>query len=145
MQCGRGQVHRWTTGRHHFSSPHPRSLQNAARRLGASSGLMGPGNSTGLNSPQPLTGRSGASPHQSSTPNAYVSAYRLKPWAVLFSYFVAFAASRASELAGYLDSMSPPVFQNEPARAIGLESGEGNGVTTWSRNGMKRVKSKTWS
>jgi len=39
-------------------------LQNVDPRLGASSGLAGPGNSTGLNSPQPLTGRSGASPHQ---------------------------------------------------------------------------------
>jgi len=36
-------------------------------------------------------------------------------------------------------------IQNEPASAIGVESGEGNGVTTWSRNGIKRVKSKTWS
>jgi len=65
------------------------SLQNASPRLGASSGLMGPGNSTGLNSLQPQTGRSGASPHQTSTPNAKVNAYGLKPWAVLFSRFAA--------------------------------------------------------
>ena len=45
---------------------------------------------------------------------------------------------------------APPIsaascIQNEPASAIGVESGEGNGVTTWSRNGIKRVKSKAWS
>jgi len=47
---------------------HCKTLPRGSARPAA---LWEPGNSTGLNSPQPLTGRSGASPHQSSTPNAY--------------------------------------------------------------------------
>src|SRR5215469_1598965 len=77
------------------SSSPPVHLSAAALHTPARRGLR-PRNILGIStSAASLTslGRKGASPHQS-----YVSAYRLKPWAVLFSHFVAAAGPIAPTL-----------------------------------------------